>query len=266
MTTTQARGSATSIIARGRRGIDKYGWRAASQEVVVRGMRPFLAPLAARQLRQQVAATAALEEFTELAFAFRAYGISLRPLQSRWEFSRLLSQVAELRPGVMLEIGTANGGSLLAFARVCAPNAHILSVDLPGGAFGGGYPAWKIPVYKAFAATGQRLDLLRGDSHSEETFERVRTRLNGRRLDFLFIDGDHRYEGVRSDFERYRTLVRPGGLIAFHDIAHPHPDSPPVNDPGDVPRFWTDVESEHETESIIDPYGLGCFGIGLVRA
>ena len=28
----------------------------------------------------------------------------------------------------------------------------------------------------------------------------------------LFIDGDHSYEGVRADFERYGRLVRPGGL------------------------------------------------------
>jgi hypothetical protein len=33
----------------------------------------------------------------------------------------------------------------------------------------------------------------------------------------LFIDGDHRYEGVRRDFEMYSPLVGAGGLIAFHD-------------------------------------------------
>jgi len=36
-------------------------------------------------------------------------------------------------------------------------------------------------------------------------------------IDFLFIDGDHSYEGVKADYERHKVKVRPGGLIALHD-------------------------------------------------
>jgi predicted O-methyltransferase YrrM len=42
-----------------------------------------------------------------------------------------------------------------------------------------------------------------------------------KRLDFLFIDGDHTYEGVKQDFEMYTPLVRKGGLVAMHDIVPP---------------------------------------------
>jgi predicted O-methyltransferase YrrM len=42
--------------------------------------------------------------------------------------------------------------------------------------------------------------------------------LKGRKVDFLFIDADHSYEGVKKDFEMYSPLVRKGGIIAFHDI------------------------------------------------
>ena len=166
----------------------------------------------------------------------------------------------------MLEIGTARGGTLLTFARMCAPDAHVLSVDLPGGAFGGGYPLWKVPIYKSFAAPGQRLDLIRGDSHSSGTFVDVQRRLGDRPLDFLFIDGDHTYEGVQRDFRLYNSLVRPGGLIAFHDIAPPRPDSALVDDPGDVPEFWIQLANDHETEAFVDPAGAGCFGIGVLTA
>src|SRR5262249_46300212 len=153
--------------------------RALSKEVFVRSSRPVLAPLAARQLRRRANGVHGIDEVLDLAFEFRSSGISVRPCQSRWEIRHLLEEVAELRPRAMLEIGTATGGSLLSFTRVCAPDAHVISVDLPRGAFGGGYPLWKVPVYKAFADTSQRLDLIRGDSHSPDTFAAVRERLDG---------------------------------------------------------------------------------------
>lgn len=36
-------------------------------------------------------------------------------------------------------------------------------------------------------------------------------------FDLLFIDADHRLDDVRMDFDDYSPLVRPGGIIAFHD-------------------------------------------------
>ena len=37
------------------------------------------------------------------------------------------------------------------------------------------------------------------------------------RVDFVFIDGDHSYEGLRGDWELWRELVAHGGIIALHD-------------------------------------------------
>lgn len=36
-------------------------------------------------------------------------------------------------------------------------------------------------------------------------------------LDFVYIDGDHRYESVKMDIDLYRKLIKPGGIIAGHD-------------------------------------------------
>jgi hypothetical protein len=35
--------------------------------------------------------------------------------------------------------------------------------------------------------------------------------------DLLFIDAGHSYNDVRADYATYARLVRPGGIIAFHD-------------------------------------------------
>ena len=257
------------LLARAQRGIEPYGWRACLREAALRPLRPALAPVAAQRLRRRATHVDGVDSVLNLAFDFDAFGINVRPGQVRLEFERLLQQVAECPPRAVLEIGTANGGSLFSFAGLCAPTAHIISVDLPQGQFGGGYPSWKIPLYKAFAGPNQRLDLIRGDSHATSTLERVQDLLGGAVLDLLFIDGDHTYEGVRQDFEDYSPLVRPGGLIAFHDIAWPDEEAIAGSEVeylvGEVPRFWSELRAKHGGEEYIYGTGFG-FGIGLIRA
>jgi predicted O-methyltransferase YrrM len=36
-------------------------------------------------------------------------------------------------------------------------------------------------------------------------------------LDFLFIDGDHTYEGVAKDWSAWKELIAPGGMVCLHD-------------------------------------------------
>jgi predicted O-methyltransferase YrrM len=262
--------SATAVLGRARRGVDRYGWRAFAGEAVQRPVRPALAPVAAWRLRAAADRATGIEDVLDLAFDFEAFGIGIAPGQVRWELRGLLETLAADPPRRILEIGTANGGSLFTFARVSAPDAHVISVDLPHGEFGGGYPAWKIPLYRAFARRSQRLDLVRGDSHAETTVARVRALLAGEQLDFLFIDGDHTYDGVRADFESYSPLVRPGGLIGFHDIAEPRGDAVTEAEGlmvGDVPAYWAALSAGRvDARELVDPSGRGCFGIGLLRA
>lgn len=40
-------------------------------------------------------------------------------------------------------------------------------------------------------------------------------------LDYVFIDADHSYEGVKKDIRLWRPKVKPGGWIGFHDYDHP---------------------------------------------
>jgi predicted O-methyltransferase YrrM len=184
-----------------------------------------------------------------------------QPLQIREEILALLEAVRELEPRRVVEIGTAAGGTLFLFTRVAASDAALVTVDLPrGGPFGGGYARSSIPLLRSFARPGQRIELVRRDSQQEETAREVARRAGGP-VDFLFLDGDHRYDGVRRDYELYEPLVRPGGLVALHDVA----DAPPEL-VGDVPRFWRElVSSGLDTREIVAGTPGGGYGIGLIR-
>ena len=62
-----------------------------------------------------------------------------------------------------------------------------------------------------------KLWLLPHGSDSPESEKRVDEILGGRKLDFLFIDGDHSEYFVRNDWNRYSKFVRSGGIVVFHD-------------------------------------------------
>lgn len=179
--------------------------------------------------------------------------------QVRSELLALGELLAALRPERALEIGTAGGGTLLFLTHLASPLATIVSVDLPGGRFGGGYSARRKWAYRRFARARQQLHLLQGDSHSVKMLEQANALLAGQPLDYLFIDGDHRYEGVKRDFEMYGPLVRKGGLIAFHDIVEG-----PSDNVGGVPRFWQEIRAQHRHREFVDDPLQGGYGLGIL--
>ena len=63
-----------------------------------------------------------------------------------------------------------------------------------------------------------RSGFLIGRSHDPATVHKAYQHLAGG-VDLLFIDGDHQYASVLTDWLLYSPLVRPGGLVAFHDVA-----------------------------------------------
>lgn len=178
----------------------------------------------------------------------------LQPIQMEDELARLLEDVRKLAPRTVLEIGTSMGGTLYLWTRFAQPDATIVSVDLPGGKFGGGYSPLRTGIYKRFARTNQTLHLMRADSHQPATFDAVKSLFGGVEIDLLFIDGDHTYEGVKADWEMYSPLVRSGGLIVFHDVAGNYDDT-------QVKRLWDSIKMNRDhREYMVHPaghYGLG---------
>jgi O-antigen/teichoic acid export membrane protein/predicted O-methyltransferase YrrM len=229
-------------------------------------------PVAIVRLRRARARATRPEELVDLAYSFNVAGIRINPWQVRSELEAWLQVVRERKPRVVVEIGTSSGGTLFLLAAAAAPDARLVSIDLPSGSFGGGYAWWRSWLYRSFAAQGQHIELLRADSHDVRVANRLRKLLGGEPIDLLFIDGDHSYDGVRADFETYSGLVARDGLVTFHDIVPGAVRADPVParnelgpDPGEVPRFWNQISERFHAREIVADAGQGGYGIGILE-
>jgi predicted O-methyltransferase YrrM len=184
-------------------------------------------------------------------------------MQKLRELAPLIGLLRRRSPQVVVEIGTARGGTFYTWCQVADPKAILVSIDLPGGPFGGGYTPDDISTFRAYGRLEQRLHFIRADSHASETRSTLEKVLNGREIDFLMIDGDHTYEGVRRDFEMYAPLVGPDNPIAFHDTL-PHPESSSC----EVDRFWNEIRGDYRHTEFVDPgsdpFGPHYGGIGVL--
>lgn len=137
------------------------------------------------------------------------------------EFEQLLRWIDDLTDvRVLVEVGSRLGGSFYALAAHLGVPLTAVAIDLPGG-------PWGLPDSgESLQRVARRLrdedvdaHVVLGDSHDAGTVDRLKAILAGRPIDVLFVDGDHSLAGVAGDLRRYAGLVRPGGLVALHDVA-----------------------------------------------
>ena len=110
----------------------------------------------------------------------------LAPMQNPKEVIPVMGIAEKVAPQTVLEIGMGKGGTLFLLSRAAAPNALLISVDLPGGKFGGELARLSVIrqwMLKRTILAHQTLRLVRDDSHKEETLEAVKRLLQGRHIE-----------------------------------------------------------------------------------
>jgi predicted O-methyltransferase YrrM len=211
--------------------------------------------LAALALRRAARAAREPEDVVDASFDISVGEMSIEPVQIRSEAIAFLSLLRDERPRRVLEVGTANGGTLYLLSWAAASDARLLSIDVREA------PRVRRLLYRGFVGRRQRVAVRTADSHDRETRVSVERFFRGAPLDVLFIDGDHSYDGVRRDYELYAPLVRPGGLIAFHDIVEG-----PETAVGGVPRFWREASASlGDPIEFVESWSQGGYGIGVGR-
>ncbi len=215
---------------------------------------PFNARYAFRRLKEYHARPRSLEEVVDWAMNFGGNGyMRVKTLQIPNEITRLARAVQAIQPRIILEIGTASGGTALIWSYIASE--RVITCDLND-------MTYQAPLFTRFPPPGShcKVTLLSGNSHSPDFKARVARELNGAKADFLFIDGDHTEAGVTADYLDYKEFVRPGGLIAFHDIVEDQPL--PTNQ---VYHLWKRIKPLARVEEFVNDPGQRGFGIGLLH-
>lgn len=160
-----------------------------------------------------------------------------------------------------LEVGARHGDTFFTVMTALPMGSRGVAVDLGGGPWG--TPASVAALRDAVAeltTMGYLVDAVFGDSRSPQVIREVRSILPA--YDAVLIDGDHRYHGVKADWENYGPLAP---VIGFHDIAGAGVLSKKGRLPVEVPRLWSEIKATGvETLEFIGAARDCKMGIGVV--
>ncbi|MDP8983069.1 MAG: cephalosporin hydroxylase family protein [Acidobacteriota bacterium] len=131
---------------------------------------------------------------------------TLKSVSDLWNYQEILT---ELKPSLILELGTFHGGSTLYFAEIgklVSPNLRILSVDNEHHRV---HPRVR---------THERIELLESDS----THPRVAARFLELReawpgKTFFIVDSNHTKDHVLAELMLLRDLTQPGDYVVVED-------------------------------------------------
>jgi len=222
--------------------------------------------LAGINLKKESIKCKSIDDYINLAFSYQyslfkwlPYKITLEIFQKKKEIRELCKLISKIRAKIILEIGTAQGGTLFLLAKLATPDSIVLSIALPNVGKSEGYFLYRIPFYKSFASNNQKIRLIRKNSHDLATLGQIKKILKKKEIDVLFIDGDHSYEGVKQDFEMYAPLVKKNGIIVFHDIV-----VIPSDQTCNVNKFWEEIKTSYDYKEFVENWEQGSCGIGVI--
>lgn len=135
------------------------------------------------------------------------------------EMLYVLAIARQIEARRIFEFGTFLGRTTYHFAS-SGPDVEVFTLDLPQDCNPWSFAAFVGAIYREMPPLG-RIHEIREDA---ATFDPAP--LSGT-MDLVWVDGDHSYDAVRNDTEKALRLVRPGGMVLWHDFG---PESPGLVD------------------------------------
>lgn len=178
-------------------------------------------------------------------------------LQHEGELQEFLEIYKEMQPKKVLEIGSFYGGTLWFFIKNNPDKLEtLISLDMLIPQTDKRYNEMIESRSKWNDWCPFLLDFytFEGNSRDQSIIETIKKDNYLNEIDLLHIDGDHSYEGVKADYENFKSLVKPGGIIVFHDVVGIET----------VARFWNELK-EQFPESFRTISHENGWGIGILQ-
>jgi radical SAM superfamily enzyme YgiQ (UPF0313 family)/predicted O-methyltransferase YrrM len=130
------------------------------------------------------------------------------------EKRKLFELAQSIKNGYGMEIGSFVGASSCFIAAGLNKDSKLICIDTwENDAMSEGMRG----TFKEFCENTEKYNnkIIRIKGFSHEAVEGVKKITN--KVDFLFIDGDHSYDGCKKDWDLYSSMVKKGGVVVFHD-------------------------------------------------
>ena len=143
------------------------------------------------------------------------YWLGLQPALTQTSFaeSQCLAKYARNKK-CLVEIGVWHGVNTKKLRQVMGNEGIIYAIDpFEPGKFG---LSWQKTIAHAEAAKAKNGKIVWLEDFSDKAIEQFK-QIETQPIDFMFIDGDHSYEGIKTDWTLWSPLVKTGGIVALHD-------------------------------------------------
>ena len=158
--------------------------------------------------------------------------------------------VAQLKPRLLVELGTDRGESYFAFCQSALENetgTKCYAVDhWRGDPHAGSYDETTFTEVDRHNQT----HYAKFSTLFRSAFDDARDRFDPESIDLLHIDGHHTEAAVRHDLETWLAKLRPGGILLMHDVAMRGRDF-------GVWKVWAELEKSGRSGTFQQPPGLG---------
>lgn len=180
------------------------------------------------------------------------------PSQNETELGQFIDLLRRAGVRSYCEIGARHGDTFYEIMAALPRGSRGLAVDLPGALWGA--PGTERALDHACAVLrglGYRAQSLYTDSQTKLAEDAIYA---SGPFDAVLIDGDHTYDGVRTDWMRYANLAP---IVAFHDIVGEGQAERRSGKPVEVPRLWAEIKASGLTTTQFVAEG-STMGIGVV--
>ncbi len=175
---------------------------------------------------------AEIRGFEDLAWLFTLSRANQGVLRMDFDEAAYLYRLARgLKNARCVEIGRFKGGSTFLLAAALGKGARIISID---------NQMWMPGLHNDDALRKVLRHHGLEDVVEIVVADSTAVKVGPESQDVVFVDGDHRYEGVAKDYHHWKHALKAGGHLLFHDAVDRRRYSPPAE--GSV-RFIKEIEA-----------------------